>query len=144
MKKNLITLVIIISLTALFSGDIIAQVKNYPNDPAGDKAAERTGLMTGNRVLLFFRNTTELSDCCQLGYDVSKWPNNFDGTTLIDDRVNNHFPMPLESSNKYDVTVGRIRKGMTHDNEIMLFACGDQLLKGAALNAVQIVEALVE
>ena len=40
--------------------------------------------MTGNRVLLFFRNTTELGDCCNLGYDVSKWPNNFEGTKMHD------------------------------------------------------------
>lgn len=55
-----------------------------PDDPAGDKAAERIGVMTGNRVLIQFRNTSELSDCCGLGYDVSKWPNNFDGTKMND------------------------------------------------------------
>ncbi len=67
---------------------------------------------------------------------------NSDGTTLIDDRKNNHFPMPVESSNKHDVMVGRIRRGLSHENEIMLFSSGDQLLKGAALNAVQIAEKL--
>jgi aspartate-semialdehyde dehydrogenase len=65
------------------------------------------------------------------------------GVSLLDDRINNHFPMPIESSNKYDVFIGRLRRGMRHNNEIMLFACGDQLLKGAALNAVQIMEKLI-
>ncbi|MBU0473726.1 MAG: hypothetical protein KKF62_06140 [Bacteroidetes bacterium] len=66
--------------------NINAQGRMYdgPDDPAGDKAAERTGYMTGNRTLVFFRNTSELSDCCGLGYDVSKWPNNFDGTKMHD------------------------------------------------------------
>jgi aspartate-semialdehyde dehydrogenase len=51
--------------------------------------------------------------------------------------------MPIEASHRDDVLIGRIRRGMSHENEIMLFACGDQLLKGAALNAVQIVERLI-
>ncbi len=55
-----------------------------PDDPASDIAAERAGWMTGNRVLLFFRNTTELGDCCDLGYDVAKWPNNFEGSKSHD------------------------------------------------------------
>ncbi|HNJ04041.1 MAG TPA: Asd/ArgC dimerization domain-containing protein, partial [Leptospiraceae bacterium] len=66
------------------------------------------------------------------------------GVRLQDDRKNNHFPMPLEASGQDDVLVGRIRKdiGSTSGKEIDLFCCGDQLLKGAALNAVQIAEKL--
>lgn len=66
------------------------------------------------------------------------------GVKLVDDRANNHFPMPLEASGKDDVLVGRIRKDLSSRDgrEIDLFVCGDQLLKGAALNAVQIAEKL--
>ncbi len=73
-------------LVIILPSFIWAQGKPYdgPDDPAGDPAAERYGWMTGNNVLLFFRNTTELSDCCQLGYDVSKWPNNYEGTKMTD------------------------------------------------------------
>lgn len=68
------------------SAALFAQGRPYegPDDPASDIAAERAGWMSGNRVLLFFRNSTELGDCCGLGYDVSKWPNNFDGTKMHD------------------------------------------------------------
>ena len=55
-----------------------------PDDPAADVAAERSGFMTGNRVLVFFRNTTEIGDCCYLGYDTSRWPDNFDGSPMHD------------------------------------------------------------
>jgi aspartate-semialdehyde dehydrogenase len=65
------------------------------------------------------------------------------GVSLVDHPEDNHFPMPIEASHRDDVLIGRIRRGMSHENEIMLFACGDQLLKGAALNAVQIVERLI-
>ncbi|MFX4443217.1 Asd/ArgC dimerization domain-containing protein, partial [Acinetobacter baumannii] len=54
----------------------------------------------------------------------------------------NTFPMPLDASGQGDVLVGRIRKDPSNSKALSLFACGDQLLKGAALNAVQIVEAL--
>lgn len=53
-----------------------------PEDPAGDIAAEREGFMTGNRVYLYFRNTTELSDWPR--EDVSKWPNTYDGVKMLD------------------------------------------------------------
>jgi aspartate-semialdehyde dehydrogenase len=66
-----------------------------------------------------------------------------EGVSLVDEPKDNHFPMPIEASHQYDVLIGRLRRGMTDENEIMLFACGDQLLKGAALNAVQIVERLI-
>lgn len=62
------------------------------------------------------------------------------GVRVIDDRAQNSFPTPLEASGQDDVLVGRIRKDPTHPNALRLFLCGDQLLKGAALNAVQIAE----
>lgn len=65
------------------------------------------------------------------------------GVRLVDDREGNHFPMPLEASGQDDVLVGRIRKDVSHPSAISMFIAGDQLLKGAALNAVQIAEAIL-
>ena len=65
------------------------------------------------------------------------------GVRVIDDRAGNHFPMPVESSGMDDVLVGRIRRDLSNPNAICMFISGDQLLKGAALNAVQIAEGLI-
>lgn len=62
------------------------------------------------------------------------------GVSLVDDRENNLFPMPRTASGGDDVLVGRIRKDLSNPNAICMFVAGDQLLKGAALNAVQIAE----
>ena len=64
--------------------------------------------------------------------------------TTSDDRENNHFPMPLEASGDLDIHVGRIRRDLSNPNGLVLFVAGDQLLKGAAWNGVQIAEALGE
>jgi aspartate-semialdehyde dehydrogenase len=66
-----------------------------------------------------------------------------DGIQVVDDWKNNHFPMPLEASEEYKVSVGRIREDLSSKNGLALFVAGDQLWKGAALNAVQIAETLV-
>lgn len=66
------------------------------------------------------------------------------GVRLVDDRENNLFPMPRDASGQDDVLVGRIRKDVSNPNAISLFVAGDQLLKGAALNAVQIAERWIE
>jgi aspartate-semialdehyde dehydrogenase len=67
------------------------------------------------------------------------------GVRIVDDRVRNHFPMPLEASGQGDILVGRIRQDLSDPSgrTIAIFTAGDQLLKGAALNAVQIAEKLV-
>jgi aspartate-semialdehyde dehydrogenase len=66
------------------------------------------------------------------------------GLRLVDDRGANHFPMPNEASGQGDVLVGRIRTDISDPSghSVCLFIAGDQLLKGAALNAVQIAERL--
>ncbi len=64
------------------------------------------------------------------------------GVRLVDDRSKNYFPMPIEASGQDDVLVGRIREDLSNPNGLCLFVAGDQLLKGAALNAVQIAEKL--
>ncbi|PHK95915.1 aspartate-semialdehyde dehydrogenase [Pseudoroseomonas rhizosphaerae] len=67
------------------------------------------------------------------------------GVKLVDDRARNHFPMPSDATGQDDVLVGRIRpdSGDPSGRSLCLFVVGDQLLKGAALNAVQIAEALL-
>jgi len=69
---------------------------------------------------------------------------NAPGITVVDDRVNNYFPMPIEASGKDDVFVGRIRNDVSNPLAIDIFASGDQLRKGAALDAIQIAEYLLE
>jgi aspartate-semialdehyde dehydrogenase len=67
------------------------------------------------------------------------------GVTLMDDRSNNRFPTPLDASGKDDVFVGRIRRDLSQPEGVGLdlFCCGDQIRKGAALNAIQIAELLL-
>ena len=65
------------------------------------------------------------------------------GVTLEDDPATQTYPMPLFTGGKDNVSVGRIRKDLSCDNGITLWLSGDQIKKGAALNAVQIAEYLV-
>lgn len=62
------------------------------------------------------------------------------GIDIQDDSQANHFPMPIEASSRENVLVGRIRKDLSSDNGLALMVAGDQLWKGAALNAIQIAE----
>jgi aspartate-semialdehyde dehydrogenase len=68
------------------------------------------------------------------------------GIALVDDPERNHFPMPRDASGHDPILVGRIRRDTSDPSgrSIALFVAGDQLLKGAALNAVQIAECLVQ
>ena len=66
-----------------------------------------------------------------------------DGVTLKDDPANLVYPMPLETAGLDDVYVGRIRKDLADDCGLTLWLSGDQIRKGAALNAVQIAEYLI-
>ncbi|MEO0705185.1 MAG: aspartate-semialdehyde dehydrogenase [Cyanobacteria bacterium J06649_5] len=66
-----------------------------------------------------------------------------DGVKLVEDWRANYFPMPMDASGEDDVLVGRIRQDLSHDSAIELWLCGDQIRKGAALNAVQIAELVV-
>jgi aspartate-semialdehyde dehydrogenase len=65
------------------------------------------------------------------------------GVKVVDDPEKLEYPMPLNATKKYNVEVGRIRSSLVFENGLDFFVCGDQLLKGAALNAVQIAELLV-
>ena len=64
------------------------------------------------------------------------------GVQLVDDPANKVFPVPLDTTGKDDCLVGRIRKNLVLDNALDLWVVGDQVRKGAALNAVQIAEIL--
>ncbi|OKZ27044.1 MAG: aspartate-semialdehyde dehydrogenase [Bacteroides sp. 43_108] len=67
-----------------------------------------------------------------------------DGVTLQDDPANKVYPMPLFTAGKDDIYVGRIRKDLADENGLTFWLSGDQIKKGAALNAVQIAEYLVK
>ncbi len=67
-----------------------------------------------------------------------------DGVTLQDDPANKVYPMPLFTAGKDDIYVGRIRKDLANENGLTFWLSGDQIKKGAALNAVQIAEYLVK
>ena len=69
---------------------------------------------------------------------------NAPGVRIVDDRARNYFPMPIDASGQDDVLVGRIRKDLSDPtgHSISMFVAADQLLKGAALNAIQIAELL--
>ena len=63
---------------------------------------------------------------------------------LVDDLQNKQYPMPLDTSDQDIVFVGRIRDDLTSDNGLNIWCCGDQVRKGAATNAVQIAQLLIE
>ncbi len=86
--KILFTGILTILLVGSATG-LLAQSRPYegPDDPAGDIAAEREGYMNGNRVLLYFQNTTELafwSAATATSTQWSRWPNNYQGTRMLD------------------------------------------------------------
>jgi aspartate-semialdehyde dehydrogenase len=67
-----------------------------------------------------------------------------EGVTVQDDPSKNIYPMPLGSASKDDIYVGRLRKDLTNPKGIAFWCVGDQIKKGAALNAVQIAEYMVK
>jgi aspartate-semialdehyde dehydrogenase len=66
------------------------------------------------------------------------------GVELIEDQVANRFPMPTDVTGRDPVAIGRIRQDISDPNALELWLCGDQIRKGAALNAVQIAELLIQ
>ncbi|MGC1479257.1 MAG: aspartate-semialdehyde dehydrogenase [Chthoniobacterales bacterium] len=68
----------------------------------------------------------------------------FDGVRVVDDPAKSRYPMPLNVAGKDDCEVGRLRLDCAWDNALSFWCCGDQVLKGAALNAVQIAELVAE
>ena len=68
----------------------------------------------------------------------------FPGVRLIDDYQGRNYPTPLDTSNQDLVWVGRVREDLTDANGLTLWCCGDQIRKGAAANAVQILKRMIE
>jgi len=66
------------------------------------------------------------------------------GVKLVENWDANYFPMPIDATGKDEVLVGRIRQDLSHPCGLELWLCGDQIRKGAALNAIQIAELLVQ
>lgn len=69
---------------------------------------------------------------------------NYPGCRLIEDHEGRNYPTPLDTSNQDLVWVGRIRRDLTDDHALTLWCCGDQIRKGAASNAVQILKHMIE
>ena len=69
---------------------------------------------------------------------------NFPGCKLVEDYEGRNYPTPLDTSNQDIVWVGRVRDDLTDDRGLTLWCCGDQVRKGAASNAVQILKLLAE
>ena len=98
------------------------------------------------------RVPTLRSHCCSISIetenvidadDVRELLKKSKGVDVVDCIEKNEYPMPINSSNRYNVQVGRIRQSLVfREYGIDLFVASDQLLKGAALNAVQIAELL--
>ena len=76
--------------------------------------------------------------------DVHKLLSQFPGVEVLDDPRNNLYPMPLHSENKNETFVGRIRRDFSNPNSLNLWIVADNLRKGAATNAVQIANYLIE
>lgn len=68
---------------------------------------------------------------------------NAPGVKLVEDWQSNYFPMPIDATGQDPVLVGRIRQDISHECGLELWLCGDQIRKGAALNAIQIAELLL-
>lgn len=68
----------------------------------------------------------------------------FPGCRLIEDYDGRNYPTPLDTSNQNLVWVGRVREDLTDENGLTLWCCGDQIRKGAAANAVQILKRMIE
>ena len=83
-----------------------------------------------------FYNDFELSEVFDL-------LSNFKGVTLIDNIKENKYPMPLYSENSDEVFVGRIRRDFSNPNTLNLWIVSDNLRKGAATNAIQIMEYMI-
>ena len=68
----------------------------------------------------------------------------FPGVEVVDNPDEQLYPQPLETSGKNDVAVGRLRKDYSIEHGLNMWVCGDQIRKGAALNALQIAEYMIE
>lgn len=109
------------------------------SDVAVSATAVRVPIMRAHSEAIWVETEKQLSV-----EDVKKAFSQAQGITLVDDPASKKYPMPLDVAGKDDVFVGRIRKDLANPNGIAFWCVSDQIKKGAALNAVQIAEALVK
>ncbi len=76
--------------------------------------------------------------------DVRKALSEAPGVTLCDDPFNNIYPMPVTANNRDDVFVGRLRRDFSREKSLNLWIVADNIRKGAATNAIQIAEKMIE
>ncbi len=110
----------------------------------GDSSIQVTA--TTVRVPVFVSHSEAINIETKSEIDVAtvrKLLQDFPGVKLIDNTENSEYPTPRDAAGKDDVFVGRIRKDLSIENGIELWCVADNLRKGAALNAVQIAEALI-
>jgi aspartate-semialdehyde dehydrogenase len=121
---------------------VIAETKKIFGDPDIRVSATcvRVPVLRAHSVAITFECERPIAAA-----DVREMIRTAPGTRLVDDWSNNYFPMPMDASGQDDILVGRIRQDLSDPSgrSVTLFSAGDQLLKGAALNAVQIAEKLV-
>lgn len=91
----------------------------------------------GESVNIEFENQFELDQVCEI---LKKSP----GLVVEDDPANNIYPMPINSANKDEVFVGRIRRDFSIESGLNIWVVADNLRKGAATNTIQIAEKLIE
>ena len=84
----------------------------------------------------------EFEDIIKPSYAIDQLKN-ADGIEIIEDYEKNRFPMPNDVMGRDNIAVGRVRTDISNPNGLELWLCGDQIRKGAALNAVQIAELLI-
>lgn len=95
-----------------------------------------TGFSRARTSFTFSSTPFTISATARLAYD------GHPGIRVVDDPQDSLYPTPLDTTEKDDCLVGRIRQDMVLDNALALWVVGDQVRKGAALNAVQIAELL--
>ncbi|MBR7621727.1 aspartate-semialdehyde dehydrogenase [Phenylobacterium sp. 20VBR1] len=134
---------------------------NTPIDPVTGYNGEETKVMAEIRKLLAAPDLRVAFTCIRVpvlrahsmaltlefeghitAMEAQQWLADAPGVRIVNDNENNHFPMPSEATGADDVLVGRLRGDASDPSgrSLTLFLAGDQLLKGAALNAVQIAE----
>lgn len=102
---------------------------------------------TAVRIPVFRGHSESVNIETELPFDIGeikKLLENFPGVVVLDNPEEKLYPMPLFSKNTSDVFVGRVRRDFTVENGLNMWIVADNLRKGAALNAVQIAESLIE
>jgi aspartate-semialdehyde dehydrogenase len=122
---------------------VIRETKKIFEDPdiAASATCVRVPVLRAHCVSVTFECERPISPA-----DVRALLSDAPGVKIVDDWERNYFPMPKDASGQDDVLVGRIRRDLSDPSghSISLFTAADQLLKGAALNAVQIAERLLK